>query len=119
MQRQSDTTHLSAGQFRHTIKTRFTERIFPGSTAELRKDQQKIFGLDVKGRCQKIYTELHAMYTGNMTKIAARMPKVIEATLFVTVTQVIAVSADAMPLCVGAVGRRVGGQSLCTSAQTI
>ena len=55
--------------------------MFPGSNAELRKDQQKIFSLDVKGRCQKIYTELHAMHTGNMTKIAARMPKVIEATL--------------------------------------
>ena len=81
VQRQSDTTHLSAGQFRHTMKTRFTERMFPGSTAELRKEQQKIFSLDVKGRCQKIYTELHAMHTGNMTKIAARMPKVIEATL--------------------------------------
>ena len=57
VQRQSDTTHLSAGQFRHTMKTLFTKRMFPGSTAELRKDQQKIFSLDVKGRCQKIYTE--------------------------------------------------------------
>ena len=36
------------------------------------------------------------MHTGNMTKTAARKSKVIETRL--TVTPVIAVSADAMPL---------------------
>ena len=44
------------------------------------------------------------MHTGNMTKTAARKPKVIETRL--TVTPVIAVSADAMPLFMS--GRKTG-----------
>ena len=44
------------------------------------------------------------MHTGNMTKTAARKPKVIETRL--TLTPVIAVSADATPLFMG--GRKTG-----------
>ncbi len=44
------------------------------------------------------------MHTGNMTKTAARKPKVIETRL--TVTPVVAVSADATPLFMG--GRKTG-----------
>ena len=51
-ERQADTTHLGQTQFRHIMKASFSPRMFPGETAE-----------DVKTRCQKIYTNVHTLYS--------------------------------------------------------
>ena len=51
--RQADTTHLEQALFRNVIKATFSGRMFPGATAATRKEQRKMFALDVKVRCHK------------------------------------------------------------------
>jgi hypothetical protein len=80
-ERQADTTHLGQAQFRHTVRATFSEGMFPGQTAERRKEQQKMLGLDIKNRCHRIITELHKAHTGNISIIAKKMPTIIEVTL--------------------------------------
>ena len=55
VERQADTTHLEQSLFRNTMKAKFSTRMFPGSTAVIRKEQRKLFSLDAKTRCHKIH----------------------------------------------------------------
>ena len=41
VERQADTTHLGSSLFRKMIKAQFSERMFPGTTAVIRKEQKK------------------------------------------------------------------------------
>ena len=75
--RQEETTHLEQALFRNVIKATFSDRMFPWATAATRKEQRKMFALDVKVRCHRI----HRMYNGNVTKVASLMPRFIETTL--------------------------------------
>ena len=79
--RQADTTHLEQALFRNVIKATFSARMFPRATAATRKEQRKMFALDVKVRCHRIHSDMHRMYNGNVTKVASLMPRVIETTL--------------------------------------
>ena len=79
--RQADTTHLEQALFRNVIKATFSARMFPGATAATRKEQRKMFALDVKVGCHRIHSDMHRMYNGNVTKVASLMPRVIETTL--------------------------------------
>lgn len=81
VERQADTTHLGQSQFRQTIKAEFSEGMFPGTTPERRKEQQKFLGLDMKNRCHAILSILHKTYAGNIHAIAKKMPKIIETIL--------------------------------------
>ena len=81
VERQADTTHLAQGQFRHTLKADFSVEMFPGENAETRREQRKLFGLDIKNRCHLICKEMQEMYGGNFKKMAERMPKVLQATV--------------------------------------
>lgn len=79
--RQADTTHLGQGQFRHTQRTKFSPKMFPGLKALDRKRQRKNFGLDVKSRCYIVYNALHRHFAGDLGKISMRLPKTVEALL--------------------------------------
>lgn len=81
VQRQADTTHLAQSQYRQALNATFSGTMFPGETAEQRKEQQKIFGLDIKNRCHTIFSTMYKKYVGDINKIAQQMSKVIEATL--------------------------------------
>ena len=45
--------------------------MFPGSRAATRKEQRKIFALDVKVRCHRIHSDMHRMHNGNTRKVAS------------------------------------------------
>jgi hypothetical protein len=79
--READTTHLGQSQFRHCVKAQFSKGMFNGKTADERKEQQKILGLDIKTRCHAIYSKLHMIHCGDAGSISAKIPKVVEATL--------------------------------------
>ena len=81
IERQSDTTHLGETQFRHIMKTQFSPRMFPGDTAIIRAENKKMFAEDVKNRCQKVYTDMHTLYAGDIAVITNKMPRIIQATL--------------------------------------
>jgi len=81
VERQADTTHLGQSLFRNTMKAQFSERMFPGTTAAIRKEQKKMFSLDVKTRCHQIHSVMSNRYAGDTKKVAALMPRVIETTL--------------------------------------
>ena len=57
--RQADTTHIEQALFRNVMKATFSERMFPGATAAIRKEQRKMFALDVKVRCHRIHSDMH------------------------------------------------------------
>ena len=77
---QADTTHLEQSLFQNTMKVKFSTCIF-GSTAVIRKEQRKLFSLDVKTRCHRIHRETLNMHAGDSRKVSALMPRVIETTL--------------------------------------
>ena len=81
IERQADTTHLGQSMFRNMMKTQFSERFFSGMTAVMRKEQKKMFALDVKSRCHIIHSTLSDRHAGDNRKIMSLMPRVIEATL--------------------------------------
>ena len=81
LERQADTTHLGQGQFRSAMRATFSSTMFPGVTAERRKEQQKVFSLDIKNRCHCILADLHRKYAGNIQVIARKMPKILETTV--------------------------------------
>jgi hypothetical protein len=81
VERQADTTHLGQSQFRQTIRANFDVAMFPGQSAERRKEQQKILGLDIKTRCHAILSTMHHLYAGNISVVARKMPIVIDITL--------------------------------------
>ena len=81
VERQADTTHLGSSLFRKMIKAQFSERMFPGTTAVIRKEQKKMFSLDVKTRCHQIHSVMNDLYAGDTKKVASLMPRVIETTL--------------------------------------
>ena len=66
-ERQADTTHLGQTQFRHIMKASFSPRMFPGETAIIRAENKRMFAEDVKTRCQKIYTNVHTLYSSDIT----------------------------------------------------
>ena len=65
-ERQADTTHLGQTQFRHIMKASFSPRMFPGETAIIRAENKRMFAEDVKTRCQKIYTNVHTLYSSDI-----------------------------------------------------
>ena len=81
VERQADTIHLGQSVFRHTVRANFSEGMFPGMTAERRKEQQKMLGLDLRTRCHAIISRLYKNYAGNMDHIEKKMPAIIETTL--------------------------------------
>ena len=81
VERQADTTHLGSSLFRKMIKAQFSERMFPGTIAVIRKEQKKMFSLDVKTRCHQIHSVMNDLYAGDTKKVASLMPRVIETTL--------------------------------------
>ena len=81
VERLADTTHLEQSLFRNTMKAKFSPRMFPGSTAVIRKEQRKLFSLDVKTRCHRIHREMLNMHAGDNRRVSALMPRAIETTL--------------------------------------
>ncbi|MEG7521476.1 MAG: hypothetical protein M3H12_00005, partial [Chromatiales bacterium] len=81
VERQADTTHLEQSLFRNCMKAQFSARMFPGSTAVIRKEQKKNFSLDLKNRCHRIHSELQNKCAGDSRKVAALMPRVIKTTV--------------------------------------
>lgn len=79
--RQADTTHLGQSLFRSVLKTQFSDAMFNKGCDLEKKDQQKLFALDLKHRTQKIYREMYTQYAGNITKISKRVPTVIECSI--------------------------------------
>ena len=67
--------------FENTMKAKFSPRMFPGSTAVIRKEQRKLFSLDVKARCHRNHREILNMHAGDNRKVSALMPRAIETTL--------------------------------------
>ena len=65
-ERQADTTHLGQTQFRHIMKASFSPQRFPGETAIIRAKNKRMFAEDVKTRCQKIYTNVHTLYSSDI-----------------------------------------------------
>ena len=55
--------------------------MFPGTSAERRKEEQKILSLDIKNRCHLVFTKLYNDCSGDMESICRRSGKVIEATV--------------------------------------
>ena len=45
--------------------------MFPGATAAKRKEQRKMFALDVNVRCHRIHCDMHRMHNGNARKVAS------------------------------------------------
>ena len=80
-ERQADTTHLGQTQFRHIMKASFSPRMFPGETAIIRAENKIMFAEDVKTRCQKIYTNVHTLYSSDITTITSKMPRIIQTTI--------------------------------------
>ena len=80
VERQADTTHLEQSVFRNSMKAKFSPRMFPGSTAVIRKEQRKHISLDVKTRCHRIHRQMLDMHAGDSRKVSALMPRVIETT---------------------------------------
>lgn len=81
LERQADTTHLAQSQFRNAMRATFSPQMFPGVTAERRKEQQKVFSLDVKSRCHNLMAELNRRHAGDIHTIARKMPKVLDTTI--------------------------------------
>lgn len=79
--RLADTTHLGQGQFRNVMKAKFSEGMFPGSTQEVKREEQKMFALDVKYRCHKIFSMMHRNMAGDIGQITVKMPYVIDSTV--------------------------------------
>lgn len=79
--RQADTAHLGQSLFRHTTKAVFSDTMFPGTTRQEIKEQQKMFALDLKYRCGQIFSKMYNKYKGDITAIGKRMRTVIEVTL--------------------------------------
>ena len=80
-ERQADTTHLGQTQFRHIVKASFSPRMFPGETATIRAENKRMFAEDVKTRCQKNYTNVHTLYSSDITTITSKMPRIIQTTI--------------------------------------
>ena len=80
VERQADTTHLGQGMFRQTMRATFSKDMFPGSTAEIRKEQKKILAHDMKRRCHAILQRMRRLHT-SMHKIAQEMPSVVSTTI--------------------------------------
>lgn len=81
VERQADTTHLGQSQFRQGMRATFSEDMFPGETAERRKEQQKMLSLDIRTRSHAILSCMHKLYQGDIHKIAKKMPNVVKATV--------------------------------------
>ena len=65
-ERQADTTRFGQTQFRHIMKASFSPPMFPGETAIIRAENKRMFAEDVKTRCQKIYTNVHILYSSDI-----------------------------------------------------
>ena len=63
------------------MRASFSSRMFPGENAMVRAENKKMFAEDVRTRCQKIYTDMHTLYAGDIRMITTKIPKIIQATL--------------------------------------
>ena len=79
--RLANTTHLEQGQFRNCLKAKFSDQMFTGPKKEEKKEQQKLFALDIKHRCHQIFSIMHRDMAGDIRKIVGKMPYVIDATV--------------------------------------
>ena len=68
-------------QFQHIMRASFSSRMFPGENATIRAENKRMFAEDVRIQCQKIYTDVHTLYAGDIIIITSKMPKIIQATL--------------------------------------
>ena len=60
----------------------FSQRMFPGNTKEVRKEQQQALALDLTDRSHEIFSPMWQGYAGNIEQInTRRMPEVISATI--------------------------------------
>ena len=80
VERQADTTHLEQSLLRNMVKAQFSERMFPGMTAVIRKEQI-YFSLYVKSRRHRIHSAMNDRYAGDTKQVASVMLRVIETTL--------------------------------------
>ena len=55
------------------MKAQFSERMFPETTAVIRKEHQKMVSLDVKSRCHRIHSAMNDRYAGDTKQLASVM----------------------------------------------
>jgi hypothetical protein len=80
-ERKADTTHQAQGLFRHVLKAKFSEGMFPGDTKAKKKQQQQMLAHDMRYRCQWVHRETYKSTAGNMTAMHRKMPYAIDATI--------------------------------------
>ena len=80
-QRLANPTHLGQSQFRKCNQADFSQQMFPRSTREQRKEQQKVLSQDIKASCSLILKELMMDFAGDMNSLRRILPKVLESTL--------------------------------------
>ena len=66
-------THLIHTQFRYIMRASLSSRVFPGDNATIRAENKKMFAEDVRKRCQKIYSDMHTLYAGDIRIITTKM----------------------------------------------
>lgn len=81
VERQSDTTHHSQSLYRHILKAKFSDVMFPGDTKAIRRRQQQMFAKDVKIRCRKIFRDMFRTTGGRLAIMQKKMPEAINATI--------------------------------------
>lgn len=79
--RLSDPTHLGRSQFKKCFNSKFSNSMFQGKTRAAKRTAHKVFSQDVKARCSLAFKELMKVHSGNLPKIRAALPKLLEATI--------------------------------------
>lgn len=81
--RQSDTTHLGVGQYKKTLKCKFSRRFFPHflKTKSSRNNLQKVLAQDLKARCHVVFNNLYQNSDGDINKMNKSLPKIITGLL--------------------------------------
>lgn len=81
MYRKADPIHIGQAQIREVMKTTFSDQMFSGATKDVEKDQQREFAKDLKKRCYAIHKQLLNECGGDVNKMKAKVPGIIETTL--------------------------------------
>ena len=81
LHRKADPIHIGVAQMKEVNKTAFSQEMFPGATRDVQKDQQREFAKDLKGRCYAIWKQLGSDCGGDVKKMNAKVPGIIETTL--------------------------------------
>lgn len=79
--RQADTTHMGQSLFRHTLKACFSDHMFLGCNSSEKKEQQKMFALDLRYRCMKMFQVAHHKCHGNTDQMTKVLRTAVESTL--------------------------------------